>query len=311
MTKERNRVRLTSTREVRFVDASTVFDGRFVCLDVTKVPSANGHIELVNLGILANYTEFFTGTSLEILFEDFATKPEVRIPANEYTIGNSTKVEKGQMLELEFLQMHYHTVSEHTINGFHAPGELHIVTKVKDGESDYCDLVGCLAVFGIWTVFEGEGGEPNEVLEQMFATELHAAGVEHGEEKHELLNLNAVLPESLDYYTYLGSLTTPPCSEIVSWHMFAQPIVVSPDVIEQHQFLVAATPGDDCVFKFGDTCFPPREKTDYRRIQKWNERSVHFVEYDGEKKGGKESVEKTPQEDDHSSEEHSDEDHHP
>jgi len=34
------------------------------------------------------------------------------------------------------------------------------------------------------------------------------------------------LPPDLDYYHYEGSLTTPPCSEIVMWYLFKQPIKI-------------------------------------------------------------------------------------
>ncbi|PSN32135.1 Carbonic anhydrase 13 [Blattella germanica] len=36
-----------------------------------------------------------------------------------------------------------------------------------------------------------------------------------------------MLPESFSYWTYLGSLTTPPCSESVIWIVFKEPIEVS------------------------------------------------------------------------------------
>ena len=41
------------------------------------------------------------------------------------------------------------------------------------------------------------------------------------------LNLNDLLPPERRYYTYMGSLTTPPCSEGVLWVVMQQPVQVS------------------------------------------------------------------------------------
>jgi carbonic anhydrase len=47
----------------------------------------------------------------------------------------------------------------------------------------------------------------------------------------EILDLNKLLPEDRTYYTYMGSLTTPPCTEDVLWMVFKQPMKVSVDQI--------------------------------------------------------------------------------
>ena len=44
---------------------------------------------------------------------------------------------------------------------------------------------------------------------------------------------NGLLPKSLGYWTYEGSLTTPPCSEIVDWMVAREPIEVAPSDIEK------------------------------------------------------------------------------
>ena len=43
------------------------------------------------------------------------------------------------------------------------------------------------------------------------------------------IDMNLMLPDDRRYYTYMGSLTTPPCSEGVRWMVLKQPATVSPE----------------------------------------------------------------------------------
>jgi carbonic anhydrase len=45
------------------------------------------------------------------------------------------------------------------------------------------------------------------------------------------LDMNLLLPEDRRYYTYMGSLTTPPCSEGVLWLVLKQPVPLSPEQV--------------------------------------------------------------------------------
>ena len=45
------------------------------------------------------------------------------------------------------------------------------------------------------------------------------------------IDLNKLLPENRAYYTYMGSLTTPPCSENVLWMVFKQPLSLSSEQV--------------------------------------------------------------------------------
>jgi carbonic anhydrase len=79
-----------------------------------------------------------------------------------------------------------------------------------------------LAVLGV-LVYEGE--ENNPALEAIWQ---HLPTRESEEQTFsEILNTADILPKDLRVYQYMGSLTTPPCSQGVSWNVLAEPITLS------------------------------------------------------------------------------------
>ena len=58
--------------------------------------------------------------------------------------------------------------------------------------------------------------------------------LEKGEEAQasSALDLAELLPADRRYYTYMGSLTTPPCSEGVKWIVMRQPVTLTKEQIE-------------------------------------------------------------------------------
>ncbi len=125
--------------------------------------------------------------------------------------------EAGSTLHLNdddytLLQFHFHTGSEHTINGTQYPMEVHLVHQNSAGD---------LAVVGV--MFE-EGAE-NTFLKN-FSDDL-PADKEATHSDGNTVNAGAMIPETGGYFTYSGSLTTPPCSEIVTWVVMKQPIEAS------------------------------------------------------------------------------------
>src|SRR5262245_30824258 len=103
----------------------------------------------------------------------------------------------------QLLQFHVHAPSEHTVNGQSAAAELHLVHR---------NALLDLAVVG---VLVNVGSPVNAVIDEILRT----ASTESGEEVSLPGSVNAkdVLPKSKNYFTYSGSLTTPPCSEGVRW----------------------------------------------------------------------------------------------
>lgn len=118
----------------------------------------------------------------------------------------------------ELVQYHFHMPSEHTIDGKHSPLEAHFVHKSSNDS---------LAVLGV-LVEEGEYDARWEpVLSQLPnapGDSRHIEGVEV-----DLRNLRA-LPSR--YFRYSGSLTTPPCSEGVSWIVRADTLEMSAEQLQ-------------------------------------------------------------------------------
>jgi len=108
------------------------------------------------------------------------------------------------------VQFHFHAPSEHTLNGKTFPAELHFVHKNDKGE---------LAVVGILL----EVGTPNTALASVFDNAPVTASKGPTAVPSATLDLSALFPAKAAYYTYAGSLTTPPCSEGVTWYVLASP----------------------------------------------------------------------------------------
>ncbi|QCD96974.1 alpha carbonic anhydrase 4-like [Vigna unguiculata] len=101
----------------------------------------------------------------------------------------------------KLIQCHWHTPSEHTLNGKKFELELHAVHQNSKGET---------AVIGIWYKI----GRPDRLLSKLLK-DLKSLG----EEDIDLgvINPGIIKFGSRKYYRYVGSLTSPPCTEGVVW----------------------------------------------------------------------------------------------
>ena len=115
----------------------------------------------------------------------------------------------------EMVQFHFHSPSEHTIDGEHAPLEVHMVHKSADGE---------LAVIGVLV----EGGEHDFLWDPIIGALPDGPGDERHLEDLDL-DMSELRPLPRRYYRYQGSLTTPPCSEGVEWIVMADKRQISPE----------------------------------------------------------------------------------
>ena len=117
-------------------------------------------------------------------------------------------------ISYDLLQFHFHHPSEHTIAGEAAAMEIHFVNQDPNS--------GMLAVVG---VLLEQGDADNEaykvVMDDM------PSDVDDEQVMGQALALESLLPEERAYYTYQGSLTTPPCSEVVRWLLLDTPVHLS------------------------------------------------------------------------------------
>jgi len=131
--------------------------------------------------------------------------------------GHSIKVtpKEGGTIELngetfKLLQFHFHGKSEHTINGKRYDMVCHMVHQNPETKQ--------LAVIAIFF----KEGKKNPTLDKI----INNVG------KEITIDQNLLPSDTQHYFHYIGSLTTPPCSENVQWYLLKQPVEASKEQIE-------------------------------------------------------------------------------
>jgi carbonic anhydrase len=116
----------------------------------------------------------------------------------------------------ELVQFHFHRPSEERIDGRRFEMVAHLVHKNTEGKHA---VVALLIETGtqnsiIQTVWNNLPLEKNQAITASTP-----------------IDLSQLLPQKREYYTYMGSLTTPPCSEDVLWIVMKEPIYISENQI--------------------------------------------------------------------------------
>lgn len=131
-------------------------------------------------------------------------------PGNAITVGS-----KVYALQ----QVHFHAPSEHRINGKTFAMEAHFVHADPDGNK---------AVVGVMFA----EGKANPALEAAWAAMPQQSDGKASLEPRSLAPAE-LLPATREYFRYSGSLTTPPCSEGVTWLVLKTPLTASKPQIER------------------------------------------------------------------------------
>ena len=122
-------------------------------------------------------------------------------------------------------QYHFHSPSEHTVDGKSFPMEMHMVHKSADGK---------LAVIGTLI----EEGAANPAFDAVWA-HLPAEKGQEVRMPDVMVDVDRLLPAERTAYHYSGSLTTPPCSEGVQWMVMRTPIALSAEQIGKFRGIIA------------------------------------------------------------------------
>jgi carbonic anhydrase len=111
-------------------------------------------------------------------------------------------------------QFHFHAPSEHTVDGASYPMEIHLVHIDPAGKP--------VAVVGLFI----KAGREHAGLARAF----HALPAKSGDKvapAGATIDALSLLPADKAFFTYAGSLTTPPCTEGVTWYVLKTPIEMS------------------------------------------------------------------------------------
>ncbi len=156
--------------------------------------------------------------SLEaIRFEYKST--QFRIVDNGHTL--QVTVGEGMAMHVmgkryELIQLHFHRPAEERVNGKVYDMVVHLVHKNDEGQ---------LAVIAVLL----EKGSEHPLIQTLWNNMPLEKDMEVT--PAEAIDLMKLLPEIRSYWTYMGSLTTPPCTEGVLWMVMKQPLQVSAEQI--------------------------------------------------------------------------------
>jgi carbonic anhydrase len=156
-----------------------------------------------------------TRQKLPLLNFDYASAP-LKLADDGHTVR--VRFGKGSALQIggeryTLQQFHFHTPGGDRIAGENFPMAAHLLHKSAAGQ-----LLAVVVLFRL--------GADNPLLQTLLPLIPARADGDHSP-AGLTVNARSLLPASLGYYRYAGSLTAPPCTEGVDWIVLKQPLELS------------------------------------------------------------------------------------
>ncbi len=145
------------------------------------------------------------------------------------------------------IQFHFHHPSEHKINGRSFPLEMHIVHAIT--EDHFQPDTPRRNIANLSILFEvDDHSPPNPLIECL---QLDSIGTEITINMYDMLGFI----QHPEFFGYRGSLTTPPCAEVVSWFVLKEPLTITSKQLEHFKLGIKGN---------NRNCQPLRGRTVYR-----------------------------------------------
>ena len=192
----------------------------------------------------------------------------------------------------QFHEVHFHwgrnpdmKGCEHTIDGHRFSAEMHLVHWNSELYNSAAEAVPSSLGLSVLGVFLDEGQyEANPYLEKLLDLFLQVKYKDQTHQSNLKFDPYSMLPSSTnEYFTYGGSLTTPPLCESVTWIVFREPMKVSHSQMEKFRQLLSVVeedehkehPNDPFNFASGISCCGcPTIGDNYRPVMPLNGRKV-------------------------------------
>ncbi|GLT40647.1 hypothetical protein SLA2020_147640 [Shorea laevis] len=187
-------------------------------LDPTYTPCAGKMQSPVN--IMKNQT--VNNKNMKTLTRNYKSA-NASLVNNGFNVGIHFESEPGQVSidgkTYSFVQMHWHSPSEHQINGIQYAAELHLVHLASDKS---ISVVAILYQYGDPDPFLTKIMNALEELAKEKFSPDEISGIKLGS-----MDLKQLKRKTRRYYRYIGSLSTPPCTENVTWNILGKVRTIS------------------------------------------------------------------------------------
>ncbi|KAE8098561.1 hypothetical protein FH972_016614 [Carpinus fangiana] len=171
----------------------------------------------------------------------------------DYNPANATLINNGFNIEIRFeehvgvlivngknytlKQVHWHTPSEHRIDGIQFPAEQHLVHRSTDGN---VSVVSILYKYGASDSFLKK---IKSNLDELAKDK--CAGDEEAHIPLGIVDTKHMKRKTRKYYRYMGSFSTPPCTENILWNILGKVRSISPDQVQNLKAPLASSCKDN------------------------------------------------------------------